>query len=171
MKLIRPSVNYKNEYFEYIEEIKKNNDQKKIGYAMWNENETFENMWIRIEKMQDSSKLIGMMKPTSVFWIVNDNKIVGSMNLRESLNEFTYYTIGNVGYYIRPSFRNKGYATEALRLAKEYYKSIKKDRILLICTDDNIASEKVILKNGGKFELEILAFDGIHKLKRYWIEL
>lgn len=35
----------------------------------------------------------------------------------------------------------------------------------------NIASEKVILKNGGKFELEIPAFDGINKLKRYWIEL
>ncbi len=44
MKLVRPNVNYKNEYFEYIEEVKKNNEQKKIGYAMLNENETFEDM-------------------------------------------------------------------------------------------------------------------------------
>lgn len=72
---------------------------------------------------------------------------------------------------IKPSCRNKFYATLALSLAKEYYKSIGIKKILLICTSDNLASEKVIIHNGEELELEMLSFDGINKLKRYWINL
>lgn len=171
MELIRPCSKYREEYLNYIKEIELKNELNKLGDARLKREETFDDMLTRIEKIRYKENLIGMMKPTSVFWIVDKGKIVGSMNLREELSEFTYYTIGNVGYYIRPSSRNKGYATKALSLAKEYYKNIGKDKILLICTNNNIASEKVILKNGGKLELEMKAFDGINNLKRYWIDL
>ena len=171
MELVRPSVNYKTEYLEYINEVMLNNEIKKLGDAGLKENESFDEMLIRTEKIRHKENLIGMMKPTSVFWIIEDDKIVGSMNLREELNEFTYYTIGNVGYYIRPSRRNRGYATESLSLAKQYYKKIGQNRILLVCTANNKASEKVIINNGGEFELEIKAYDGVNNLKRYWIEL
>lgn len=171
MELIRPNQNDKDKYLEYLDEVTFNNETKLLGDANIKKDETFEQMLIRVDKIRYKENLIGMMKPTSVFWIKENNKIIGSMNLREELNEFTYYTIGNIGYYIRPSYRNKKYGTYALSLAKKYYKSIGTKKILLICTNNNIASEKVILKNGGKFELEIPAFDGINKLKRYWIEL
>lgn len=171
MNIIRPSTIYKEEYLEYLNEVISNDELKKIGDAGLKKTETFEEMVIRTEKIRYKENLIGMMKPTSVFWILENGKIIGSMNLREELSEFTYYTIGNVGYYIRPSFRNKGYASSALAFAKEYYKSIGKKKILLICTSNNIASEKVILKNGGKLELEMNAFDGENRLKRYWIDL
>lgn len=171
MKLIRPNKLDEDKYFEYLNEVIQNNETKLLGDANLKDQETFDEMLIRTHKMRYKKNLTGMMKPTSVFWIKENNQIVGSMNLREELNEFTYYTIGNVGYYIRQSCRNKKYATTALSLAKKYYKSIGIKKILLICTSNNIASEKVILQNGGKLELEMTAFDGINKLKRYWIEL
>ena len=171
MELIRPNKLDEDKYFEYLNEVILNNETKLLGDANLKDKETFDEMLTRTHRIRYKENLIGMMRPTSVFWIKENNKIVGSMNLREELSEFTYYTIGNVGYYIRPSCRNKNYATLALSLAKEYYKSIGVKKILLVCTSNNIASEKVIIHNGGELELEMLSFDGVNKLKRYWIKL
>ena len=171
MELIRPTKKYKNSFLEYIEEIKRKDELKKIGDAAIKENENFEQMLMRIEKIRYKENLIGAMKPTSVFGMVDNNKVVGTMNVREELNEFTYYTVGNIGYYVMPAFRNKGYATSALSFAKKYCKSIGLNKILLICSSDNPISEKVIRKNGGVFETEIKAFNENYYLKRYWISL
>ncbi len=118
MELIRPTKKYKNSFLEYIEEIKRKDELKKIGDAAIKENENFEQMLMRIEKIRYKENLIGAMKPTSVFGMVDNNKVVGTMNVREELNEFTYYTVGNIGYYVMPAFRNKGYATSALSCKK-----------------------------------------------------
>ena len=171
MQLIKPCKEYEKQYIEYIKEVKENNETNKLGEVLQKDNETFEEMLIRIEKLSKSENLIGMMKPTTCFLMVEDGKIVGSMNLRHELNEFTYYTIGNLGYYVRPSQRNKGYAKTSLSLAKEFYKRLGLKKILVICSKDNIASEKVILANGGILELEILAYDQKRILRRYWIDL
>ena len=40
---------------------------------------------------------------------------------------------------------------------------------LITCECDNIASEKTIVANGGKFEKEIHVDDKLYK--RYWIQL
>ena len=44
------------------------------------------------------------------------------------------------------------------------------DRLLLVCDDDNIASEKVILKNGGQYENTLFDPDEQVFVKRYWID-
>ena len=45
------------------------------------------------------------------------------------------------------------------------------ERILCICDEDNYASEKVILKNGGVFENRLYNDDEKVFVKRFWIEL
>ena len=44
-------------------------------------------------------------------------------------------------------------------------------RILCVCDEDNIASEKIIIKNGGLFENKL--YDDLEKvfIKRFWINL
>lgn len=44
-------------------------------------------------------------------------------------------------------------------------------RVLCVCDEDNIASERVIIKNGGIFENRL--YDEKEKVfvKRYWIDL
>lgn len=171
MKLIEPCFKYKDEYDNYLREVYKVKETNKLGEALQKSNETFDEMILRGKKLSCGENLVGMMKPTTVFWIMEKDKIVGSMNLRHELSEFTYYTIGHLGYYIRPSERNKGYATKALNLAKKFYKKLGLKKILVICDKKNIASEMVILKNGGKLELEMLSFNQQMILRRYWIDL
>ena len=59
---------------------------------------------------------------------------------------------GLIGYSIRPSQRGKGYASEMLKLALEKFANTSIDNILITCKDFNLASKKVIEKNGGIFE-------------------
>lgn len=44
-------------------------------------------------------------------------------------------------------------------------------RILCVCDEDNYASEKVILKNGGILENKLFNPDEQVFVKRYWIDL
>ena len=74
---------------------------------------------------------------------------------------------GHCGYSVRPSERGKGYAKEMLRLNIQNAKSMGIEKLLVTCNSENVASEKVIIANGGVFE-KIIDVDGC-KMKRYWI--
>lgn len=171
MELIKPCFKYKNSYLSYLKEVEQNGELMELGDAVLKDGESFETMLSRVDKISHKENLIGSMKPTFVFWIVVDHQVVGSMNLREELNEWSFYAIGHIGYYIRPSERGKGYATKALSYAKDFYREKGLKKILIMCTKDNIASEKVIIRNGGLFELEMNSFHEGIILKRYWIYL
>jgi len=56
-----------------------------------------------------------------------------------------------------------------LRLALLEAKKLGIEKVLLTCSDDNIASAKVIENNGGKFE-RFTKKDG-EKKRRYWITI
>ena len=75
---------------------------------------------------------------------------VGYIEFNLSEDNFKY--IGNVEYEIKKTFRKCGYATRALALVKrlvaEYQGEV--DKVLYITTKvDNLASQSVILNNGG----------------------
>jgi predicted acetyltransferase len=87
--------------------------------------------------------------------------IFGAISIRHCLTEDLENYGEHIGYGIRPSERNKGYATLMLKLALEKAKELNIDKVLIHCGDDNIVSSKVIAKNGGCLE-----FDGYYdKLK------
>lgn len=44
-------------------------------------------------------------------------------------------------------------------------------RVLCVCDEDNIASERVIIKNGGIFENRLYDEEEKVFVKRYWIDL
>ena len=63
------------------------------------------------------------------------------------------YNIGNVFYGIHDEYRNKGYATRALKLLKKYIQGVQLDfnkDLYFYVNYHNEASKKVILKNGGE---------------------
>jgi ribosomal-protein-alanine N-acetyltransferase len=65
---------------------------------------------------------------------------------------------GEVNYYIAPQYRAKGLATEALRAILDVgFGNIRLTRIQGRCPPTNLASERVMLKAGLKFERIIAA--------------
>ncbi len=58
----------------------------------------------------------------------------------------------HIGYGIRPTERRKGYAKIALYLALLEEQKLGEENVLLVCSVDNIGSNKTILALGGKLE-------------------
>ena len=123
------------------------------------------NEWLKsineIEKGKNE-KLV----PSTYYLILSDEEVVGTISMRHYLTKDLEEFGGHIGYSIKPSARRKGYAREALRLILELYKD-KYDEKLIMCEDDNIASNKTILANGGILINQIEKF-GL-KINRYKI--
>lgn len=100
-----------------------------------------------------------------------DDKLVGMIQVRHYFNELLEKYGGHIGYSIRPSERQKGYAKEMLRIALPFCKEIGLDQVLITCIDGNIGSEKTILANGGVYESTVYEPDEKVDLKRFWITL
>ena len=90
-------------------------------------------------------------------------KIIGSIDLRLTMNEDMYY-YGHVGYEIIKKFRGHHYAYDACKLlfkiAKEEYKM---DELFITCDPENVASYKTLEKLGGEL-LEVVEVPHDHEL-------
>ena len=88
--------------------------------------------------------------PARDFWIVDDS-FCGRIGLRfqRGTEELPAHVSGHVGYSVVAWKRGRGYATEALRRLLPYARAEGLSRVLITCDDDNHASQRVILANGG----------------------
>jgi len=110
--------------------------------------------------------------PASHFWLVNkDNLIIGSSGFLHKLTPYFRKYRGHIGYFIRPSQRQKGYGKLILALTLEKAKQFGLQRVLVNCYEDNIASKKIIEANGGVLEDIIMDENRKVPKRRYWIEL
>lgn len=101
-----------------------------------------------------------------LFFCIKDEEIVWAIDIRHHINHPNLIeSWGHIWYGIAPKFRRKGYATKMLGLGLIEAKKLWCERVLIICAVDNIASNKVILNNGGVFERKTK--DG--KDNRYWV--
>ena len=88
--------------------------------------------------------------PQTVYYLWDDDKIVGTFHLRHYLCESLVNGSGHIGYYIAPEFRRKGYGTKGLQMLLEIAKkAVPEDEIYLRVDRDNSASLKVMLNNNG----------------------
>ena len=94
-----------------------------------------------------------------------DERVVGMINIRHTLNDYLLKCGGNIGYSVRPTERGKGCGKKMLSLSLPYLKALGNNRALVTCNVTNEASRRIITSNNGVYENTI---DGI---ERYWIEL
>lgn len=78
---------------------------------------------------------------------------------------------GHIGYSIRPSERKKGYARQMLRDCLKICKKANLQQVLITCREDNEASRRVILANGGEYENTVYTESKDLIIERYWISL
>ena len=92
--------------------------------------------------------------PQTIFWLYDDEKIVGMGKIRHALNKNSRYIGGNIGYAIDPLFRGKGYGTQLLKLLVKKAREMKIGEIILTVEKYNPASKKVVEKAGGHMSKE-----------------
>ena len=172
----RPSMDRKNEIIEYLDEfvqygsdINGSGSLDKIfdGY-------TFEEALDRCLKMEDEEYAKSVNKcPGKTFLLIreDDNKIVGSINIRWNLNEAMLNFGGHIGYGIRPTERRKGYNKINLYLGMIEAKKVGLDRVMLDCDVNNLGSDRTLKALGGTLErTEIDPSDGV-LTNIYWFDV
>lgn len=88
--------------------------------------------------------------PESFFYLWDNDCLLGEFRIRHRLSETLRTGAGHIGYSIRKDERGKGYGTAGLRLAVDIAKKIvPEEEIYLRVNRDNIASQKIMLKNGA----------------------
>ncbi|MEG1972544.1 MAG: GNAT family N-acetyltransferase [Oscillospiraceae bacterium] len=170
LKLVFPDESYKEQTESYKQEFLEEGEALINGASGLELAESFE-AWVQSLKNNLCEETVqkGYVPGTTFLAVTEENKLVGTINIRHRLNDFLLNFGGHIGYSIRKSERQKGYGGEMLRLALEFAKSLNMDKVLITCNKENTASAKTILHNGGILEDE-RENDG-HTVQRYWIDL
>ena len=155
--LEEPSLERKDEIIEYLDEFVKYNsningtgslDKIYDGY-------TFEEALERCLNMKNEwyAKSINRV-PGKTFLLIrkDDNKIVGTINIRWNLSEKMLKFGGHIGYGIRPTERRKGYNKIQLYLVLLEAQKLNLDKVMLDCSVHNLGSDKTIKALGGILE-------------------
>ena len=104
-----------------------------------------------------------------------DGEAAGSIGFRwqKGTSTLPSHVLGHIGYAVVPWKRNRGYATEALRLMLDEARAVGLPYVEITAKPGNPASHKVILTNSGKLVerfFEDAAYGGAESL-RFRIEL
>lgn len=168
--LTKPTIECQNEYLSFYREWKESGEVM-VPWVISKDPLDFQGM---VQDLLNAEEGIGIPEgrvPHSTYWLVDENKkIVGAVNIRHRLTERLFNCGGHIGYGIRPSERQKGYATKLLSLSLEKTRELNLQKVLVVCDEENIGSEKTILNNGGIQDESFIEEDG-NVLKRFWIEL
>lgn len=88
--------------------------------------------------------------PTNHFWLVKEDKFIGSIDIRSHLDSPNVAKFGgHIGYGIRKSERGNGYGTFILKEGLKICKGMGLGVVKISAHEDNIHSQKVIINNGG----------------------
>ena len=168
--LIQPSEQYQHEIMDFRDEFLRNHETA-YGTEQLTDAASFEEWLKNVQRNEKKETAENGRPPSYEFMAIrkSDRRIVGMINVRYDLTEEMYRYLGHIGYCVRKSERQKGYAAEMLRLALKEAKKIGMDRVLLTVDSDKTASIATMKKNGAVLENEVPYLGKI--TQRYWIEL
>ena len=171
-----PSLERKKEALEYLQEHIKYNSRinGSGGLNRCLDGMTYEEYIDDVIKCMNKeyAESKNLVTATTYFIIrKSDNKIVGMVNFRHYLNESLKKCGGHIGYGIRPTERQKGYAKIQLYLTLLEAQKMKIDKVMVDCINTNIASDKTIQALGGIFEEEYHDTKSNYTLNNYWINV
>jgi predicted acetyltransferase len=171
LDLVEPTEALERTFCSYVAEFVERKE-KLIPFPLGYETLDFGAM---VRRLRDDAKGIDLPEgyvPASSFWLVESGQtLVGVAHLRHRLTPLLAQEGGHIGYSVRPSRRNQGLATVLLGMTLQRAKAMGLSEILVTCDKVNVASAKVIQKNGGRLDSEVQRRDGGGLTQRYWLKL
>lgn len=168
IKLEKPALEMEADYMRFAQEWQ-NAGEEIIPYSVRLLGNSYSKWLENTSKFEYSETCPDGFVPASTYFLMRNTRILGAINIRHCLNDYLFNYGGHIGYGIRPSEREKGYATRMLSMALPLVKQLGVTRVLITCDQENIASAKTIKANGGVLENEVIEDNSI--TQRYWIEL
>jgi predicted acetyltransferase len=133
--------------------------------ATWSDPEVFAS-WVKLQheaRLEEAPRPAGFVPVTNLWWVEGD-EFLGRIAIRHRLTPMLREFGGHIGYDIRAGARRRGHATAMLRTALPLAHDLGIDPALLTCDVDNIASRRVIERNGGRLE------DQRDRKLRFWVQ-
>ena len=172
MKFTEPNAEYEQQISAYRKEFLERGDSMDGTGALRRMDDP--KQWLEYCRLCKNPDTVpeGLVPATQYIYVrESDDKIVGMLHIRHYFNAFLEQYGGHIGYSVAPSERRKGYASQMLQLSLPKCKELGIQRVLVTCLDDNEASRRTILKNGGKYESTVFEPNAGIYLQRYWIDL
>ena len=153
MDLIIPDYNFYESYKEAIKEYKEHNiDTYNFFFTSGN------NIYEQFEESRLGKNLPDNYVAGTYLWLVNDDRFLGEICIRHRLTEDLLRFGGNISYGVRYSEWRKGLGTVMLSKGLKYSKEVLGlKKVLITCNESNIASARIIEKNGGKLQDTIVS--------------
>ncbi|MFC7531714.1 GNAT family N-acetyltransferase [Actinoplanes sp. GCM10030250] len=132
--------------------------------ASWETSEGFADYvrWLTDQVREDAPRPEGHVPATNL-WLTDGDEYLGRIAIRHRLTDQLRLFGGHIGYDVRPSARRRGHATTMLRGALTVAHGLGITTALLTCDIDNVASRRVIERNGGVLQ------DQYENKWRYWV--
>lgn len=164
LRLVRPDGRFEASYRAYIEEL---GDEERYPFPMDFDPGDFYAMLRRIERFEQGVDLPEGFVPSSTFWLVDGDELLGVSNLRHRLNDGLRAYGGHIGLGIRPSRRGQGLGIELLARTIEQARARGIGDVHIHCHADNDASARMIRRVGGREQPEQDSSDGERALVRF----
>lgn len=173
MKLVFPTIAYKDKAADYIREFIEYGSEINGSGSLdrYLAESTYEEWLDKVMHAIDIANVELPKVPAITYFFIReeDDRIVGMVNIRLALNDFLREEGGHIGYSVRPTERGRHYATQMLREAVRVCNRIGIGEVIVTCDRENIASAKVIQNCGGVLDAEFYSptFDEV--IQRYVI--
>lgn len=151
MELVRPNKDMKKDIEEFKKEFFDHGEKVINGSEMLDMINDIDVWLTKVTNNTAKETCDSNWVVTDTFLAIEDDRIIGIIDFRHELNDFLK-DLGHCGYSVRPTERNKGYATLMLKLLLAYVKKLGYESIYLSVKQDNISSIKTISKNNGEYE-------------------
>lgn len=164
--LIQPTFALRDSYRQYIDELA---DEERYPFVLDFCHYDFPVLLDKLHDYHTGTNLPEGVVPSSTYWLVVDGQIIGVSNLRHQLNNKLRHCGGHIGLGIRPRYRGQGWGAELLRLTILAADKIGIGCLHVHCYQANVASSKMIKRNGAVLASQLTLPDSDKIVLRYRI--
>ena len=152
MKLVPIKLCINKKLYEMYQDIPKN----EIGSTNIYNGISYEEFLNKIDYYMEEENISNkeFYTKTKRYILVIDNKYIGELGIRTTLNDFWINKGSQIYYKIKLKERGKGYGNIILKLGLIEAKKLGFNKIRINCSDLNIPSKRVILNNGGILDID-----------------